>query len=105
MDFVNKGVVVTGAAGVFGRWIVEFFAREGARICLSDVREDCLSKIAADLRLDATQTIIHATELIEESSIKDLARQVRERWGTPDIVINNAGVYPRGALLDLEVAE
>ncbi|AGS24450.1 SDR family NAD(P)-dependent oxidoreductase [Rhizobium etli] len=105
MDFENKGVVVTGAAGVFGRWIVEFFAREGANICLSDVREDHLKKIAADLRLDPTRTIIHATELTKEASIKELAAQVRERWGAPDIVVNNAGIYPRGLLLDLEVAE
>jgi 3-oxoacyl-[acyl-carrier protein] reductase len=104
MDFENKGVVVTGAAGVFGRWIVEFFAGEGAKLCLSDVREDNLTKIAADLRLDPKHTIIHATELTEESSIKELAGQVRERWDAPDIVINNAGLYPKGALLGLEVA-
>ncbi|WP_172601307.1 SDR family NAD(P)-dependent oxidoreductase [Rhizobium leguminosarum] len=105
MDFENKGVVVTGAAGVFGRWIVEFFAREGAKLCLSDVREDKLKGIVADLQLDPASTIIHATELTQEKSIRELAEQVSVRWGAPDIVINNAGIYPSGLLLDLEVAE
>lgn len=105
MDFENKGVVVTGAAGVFGRWIVEFFAREGAKICLSDVRQEGLARLATELRLDPAQTIIHATELTKESSIKELTAQVGERWGAPDIVINNAGVYPRSLLLDLEVSK
>jgi 3-oxoacyl-[acyl-carrier protein] reductase len=105
MDFENKGVVVTGAAGVFGRWIVEFFAREGARLCLSDLRASNLDTIAADLQLDPEQTIVHPTRLTEENSIKELAGQVRDRWGAPDIVINNAGLYPRGALLNLEVAD
>jgi 3-oxoacyl-[acyl-carrier protein] reductase len=105
MDFENKGVVITGAAGVFGRWIVEFFVREGAKICLSDVREGNLDRIADDLRLDPKQTIIHPTQLTEESSIKELAEKVRERWAAPDIVINNAGLYPRGALLTLDVSD
>ncbi len=30
MEFENKTVVVTGAAGIFGRWIAAYFAREGA---------------------------------------------------------------------------
>src|SRR5262249_26484125 len=38
-------------------------------------------------------------------SIRDLARLVAEKWGAPDIVINNAGVYPRGLMLDIDVAE
>jgi 3-oxoacyl-[acyl-carrier protein] reductase len=105
MEFKNKSVVVTGAAGVFGRWIVEYFAREGADLCLSDIRESDLRKLAEGLKLDPTRTIIHATELTDEASIKELAGAVQKKWRAPDIVINNAGLYPKCALLDLDVAE
>ena len=37
MEFQNKTIVITGAAGVFGRWITERFARDGARLCLEGV--------------------------------------------------------------------
>lgn len=101
MDFDSKGVVVTGAAGVFGRWISAAFAREGAKLCLSDIRRDGLEELSAALRLDSAQTILHATELTDEASVLDLAAQVRARWGHADIVVNNAGIYPRCELLDL----
>ena len=39
-EFKDAVVVITGAAGIFGRWIAEHFAREGAKLCLSDVRPD-----------------------------------------------------------------
>jgi 3-oxoacyl-[acyl-carrier protein] reductase len=101
MTFKDKGVVVTGAAGVFGRWIAAAFAREGARLCLSDNRRDAAEALAAELSLDAARTLVHGTELTDEASIRDLAATVRDAWGAPDIVVNNAGVYPKGGLLDL----
>ena len=101
MTFKDKGVVVTGAAGVFGRWIAAAFAREGARLCLSDNRRDAAEALAAELSLDAARTLVHGTELTDEASIRDLTATVRDAWGAPDIVVNNAGIYPKGGLLDL----
>jgi 3-oxoacyl-[acyl-carrier protein] reductase len=106
MEFQDKGVVVTGAVGVFGRWIAAAFAREGAKLCLSDLRRDALEPLARELGLDQGRALLHATELADESSINDLAAQVRDAWGAPDIVINNAGLYsPKGGLLDYSVAD
>ncbi len=105
MEFQDKGVVITGAAGIFGRWIAQKFAREGTRLCLSDNRRDALDATAASLGLDASQTILHATELTDEASIVELASRVRDTWGAPDIVVNNAGLYPKHGLLDLSAAD
>src|SRR5215467_4731930 len=95
MEFQNKGIVITGAAGVFGRWITERFARDGARLCLSDNRRSPLDELAANLGLLPSRTIVHATELTDEASILDLAAKVRDAWHAPHIVVNNAGLYPR----------
>jgi 3-oxoacyl-[acyl-carrier protein] reductase len=105
MEFQDKKVVVTGAAGVFGRWICEAFAREGARLCLSDNRLEAAAGLARDLGLSGERALVHGTELTEERSILDLAARLREAWGAPDIVVNNAGIYPKGGLLDLPTAE
>jgi 3-oxoacyl-[acyl-carrier protein] reductase len=101
MTFKDKTVVVTGAAGVFGRWIAAAFAREGARLCLSDRRLDAVEALAVELGLDSASAVTHATELTEEASIVNLAEAVRDAWGAPDVVINNAGIYPKGGLVDL----
>jgi 3-oxoacyl-[acyl-carrier protein] reductase len=105
MEFQDKSILITGAAGVFGRWITARFARDGARLCLSDNRRAALEKLTADLGLPPARTILHATELTDEASIVDLAVQVRNAWDAPDIVVNNAGLYPRCGLLDLPTAD
>ena len=105
-EFLGSTVVVTGAAGIHGRWIASAFAREGACLCLSDMRQDALEQTAAELGLDPATTLLHATELTDEASVLSLAETVRAAWGAPDVVVNNAGVYPRNCqLMTLPVAE
>lgn len=105
MRFQDKTVLVTGAAGVFGRWISAAFAREGAQLCLSDQRLDALKALQAELGLGDDRALLHATQLTDEASIVDLAAQVKAKWGAADIVVNNAGIYPHEGLLELPVAE
>ncbi len=102
MNFAGKKVVVTGAAGIFGRWITDAFLREGASVCLSDVRADAARAVVAAADA-ADRTLVHATELTDAGSIDDLVATVASAWGAPDIVINNAGIYPNGRLLDIDV--
>ena len=106
MQFQDKKVVVTGAAGIYGGWIAAAFAKAGAQLCLSDFRGDLLDGVVTRLGLDPARTLLHGTELTEEKSIRELAAMVATKWGAPDVVVNNAGVYPRtGVLLNLEEAE
>jgi 3-oxoacyl-[acyl-carrier protein] reductase len=105
MEFENKTVVITGAAGIFGRWIAAHFAAEGAQLCLADMRKDALDAVVTDLKLDPVKTLLHATQLTDETAVLELVALVRERWGAPDIVINNAGIYTKFGLLDMEIAD
>jgi 3-oxoacyl-[acyl-carrier protein] reductase len=104
--FTDKRVVITGAAGIYGGWIAAAFAAEGALLCLSDLRRDKLEAAVDRLGLDRARTLLHTTDLTDGASIRDLAACVAAAWQAPDIVINNAGVYPRtGILLNLDDAE
>ncbi len=105
-EFRGKRVVITGAAGIYGGWIAAAFAREGARLCLSDLRRENLEETVDRLGVDRSQTLLHVTDLTDAASIADLAGLVAKEWDAPDIVINNAGVYPRtGVLLHLATEE
>lgn len=111
--FRGATVVITGAAGVFGRWLAHDFARLGARLVLSDLREEALSHLRDDLRDAATargqgvapETLLHATQLRDAASIDDLIAQTMHAFGAPDVVIANAGIYPSKFLLDMAVDE
>jgi len=104
-EFSGRKVVLTGACGVFGHWIAAAFAKAGARLCLSDLRGDALATMAGELDLARKGGMTHVTNLADSGSIDDLIGAVGKAWGAPDIVINNAGVYPSGFLIDIDAAE
>jgi 3-oxoacyl-[acyl-carrier protein] reductase len=105
-EFKGRKVIITGAAGIFGGWIAAAFAREGAILCLSDMRLDKLDAVRAGIGADPATTLLHGTDLRDSSSIRDLALSVAANWGAPEIVINCAGVYPRtGLLINLDEDE
>ena len=105
MEFQNKTIVITGAAGIFGRWIAAYFANEGARLCLSDIRMDGLEKAVAELGLDRSKVLLHATELTSDASMLELVDLVKREWKAPDILVNNAGIYTRFSLLEMEFSD
>jgi len=104
-EFRGRKVVLTGACGVIGGWIAQAFAQAGARLCLSDRRHDALAALAKTHDVAASGGLTHVTDLTDSASIDDLVAKVQTAWGAPDIVINNAGVYPSGFLIDIDAAE
>lgn len=104
-DIRGKRVLITGAAGIHGRWFATAFARAGARLLLSDNRAEALEQTLSDLGLDPAATMTHATELLDDTSVADLAAMMEREWGAPDIVLNNAGIYPGKPLLETEAAD
>ena len=100
----GKKVVLTGAYGIFGIWIAEAFNSVGARLCLTGSRMNKLEEMAA--KLDAREKPLLVTaDLSKEKDLRALTDQVEQAWGAPDILINNAGVYPSSFLLDLSSEE
>ncbi len=101
----NQRVVVTGAAGVMGRWISDAFAREGAALLLTDRRAEDLETHAGELREHAAQVEILAADLTSEAGITELLASVGRLWNCPDVLVNNAGVYPHSPILETDVSD
>ncbi|MBL8672713.1 MAG: SDR family oxidoreductase [Alphaproteobacteria bacterium] len=102
--FDGRKVVITGAAGVYGRAMSRAFADAGAALCLSDVDAAGLDALARDLALPAGRLRSQVTDLTQEASIAALARHVTDDWGAPDVLINNAGLYPFAGLMETDAA-
>lgn len=92
MDYGLQGktVLITGAAGGIGSALARAFAAQGARLMLLDRPDTALPALSAEL--DATAA---ACDLGDAAQVARIATQVRERWGTLDVLVNNAGTeYP-----------
>lgn len=103
-DIRGRRALVTGACGVIGRFIVETLHEAGAVLGLTDASQDELDALAAELPLDP-EGFARAADLTDEASIRALTDEAAQRWGAPHILVNNAGIYPSGFLLDTATAE
>ena len=80
--FQNKVVIVTGGAHGIGRSIAQKYVEQGANVVVADLDEPA-------------DTTIHfiKTDVRNEADVQALMAQTAERFGTIDIVINNAGKF------------
>lgn len=101
-SFQDAKVVITGAVGVYGSELSSGFAGAGAALCLSDFREEALLAMAGSLDLPPGRLLTHATDLTRDDSIQELVTMVLDSWGAPDVVVNNAGIYPFGGLMEVD---
>jgi len=100
MRFIDKRVVITGGTGGIGQSVVELFAREGASVLFSDrSAEDCNDYRDA-LQASGIETQCLAGDLRQKSYCEALIAKACNKLGGVDILINNAGIIPRGTILE-----
>ncbi len=78
----DKVAVITGAAGGIGLATARLFEAEGAHVVGVDVKEHSVGELA--LQVDIT----------DEQAVKDMYQQTRDRFGSVDVLFNNAGISP-----------
>jgi len=88
----GKVAIVTGGSRGIGRAIAVALAGEGATLVLAARSQDSLDEAAERVRRAGGRAETVITELTEESSIRNLVRVTREKFGGLDILINNAGI-------------
>jgi NAD(P)-dependent dehydrogenase (short-subunit alcohol dehydrogenase family) len=88
----GKSAIVTGAAGGIGRAYARGLAEAGAAVVLADVRGDAAAEEAAALAADGYDAIGLEVDVTSEESTLAMARQTAERFGSVDILVNNAAL-------------
>ena len=99
MRFQNKVVLVTGAGGGIGRAICQRFASEGANIFATDMSEPALAETLAALSGNG-QHQSAVGNITDADFCQLLPDRAQERFGTLDVVVNNAGIIRRGKIID-----
>ena len=102
MRLKGQVAIVTGAASGFGAEIARRYASEGARVVLADLNEEGAREVAAPLGADA---FAMKCDVASRGDIESLVSETLERFGSVDVVVNNAGfTHKNQALLEVDEA-
>jgi NAD(P)-dependent dehydrogenase (short-subunit alcohol dehydrogenase family) len=83
--FAGRVVIVTGAAGVVGRAVTEFFTARGARMALLDIAS-----------LEAPRHLAVQCELTDPEACRGAVRRIVDSLGRVDVLVNVAGGFAMG---------
>jgi 3(or 17)beta-hydroxysteroid dehydrogenase len=93
----GKVAIITGALGGIGRADARLFAREGARLVLTDVSERGADELLAELGAEA---LFLRHDVANEDEWRRVVATAEQRYGRLDVLVNNAGLMGIGSVID-----
>lgn len=94
--FDGRTVVITGASAGIGAGFARHAASLGMRLVLADIAADRLEALAGELVESGAQVETVVTDVADAASVECLAEQAYARFGSVDMLINNAGIMAMG---------
>jgi NAD(P)-dependent dehydrogenase (short-subunit alcohol dehydrogenase family) len=94
MDLGIKGHValITGSGRHIGLDIARGLAQEGARVAINDLFPERAEAAAESIRQAGGEAIAVPADVTDLDQVKAAVDRVVERWGTVQILVNNAGI-------------
>jgi short-subunit dehydrogenase len=102
--FKDKVVVVTGASSGIGKATAVEFAKNGSRVIIAARSEGKLTDLMNQLNKEGFDVHAVITDVTKESDCQRLIEKTIEKYGTIDILINNAGISMRASFVDVNLS-
>jgi NAD(P)-dependent dehydrogenase (short-subunit alcohol dehydrogenase family) len=97
--------VITGAASGLGLETCRIAARRGMRIVMADVQADVLEIAAREIEGLGAEVLPFQMDVSKARQVEDLAAVTLQRFGTPTLLFNNAGVGGGGLVWESTVKD
>jgi NADP-dependent 3-hydroxy acid dehydrogenase YdfG len=101
----DKVAIVTGASSGIGYATALALSRSGAKVAAGARRMDRLESLRNEISKNGEEVFVQKLDVTIKSECDALADAVLKKWGTIDILINNAGLQPLSFFKNLKVEE
>ncbi len=96
----GKNAIITGAASGIGARAAVRLAEEGAAVYLTDVNEEGLEKVKAEIEAEGGKAYIRRTDVSDEEAVCEAVKEAAGIFGRIDILVNIAGIQITKLLVD-----
>ena len=106
MRLSGKVALVTGAQQGIGRAIAVALARDGADVGVNFLDDaDRAERVADEIRGLGRRALAVQADVAQAASVEAMVAAVVDALGPPEVLVNNAGVFPRASFLELQERE
>ncbi len=102
MKLAGKTAIITGGATGIGLACAETFLREGGQVALFGRRQDRLEEAKQALGGDVLTV---CGDITQEADVDRLVSETRSKFGSVEILVNNAGTLAMAPTHEMEIAE
>ena len=105
MRLDDKVTIITGGGSGMGKTAAELFAREGARVVVSDVSEAAGESVVASVKAAGGQATFIRADVSKEDDARGMVQHAIATFGRVDALYNNAGIMPEAdhSVIDTDV--
>ncbi len=99
-DVSGKVIVITGGGGALGGAMATYLLQQGAKIAVLSLHESSATKRAEELKALGGEAVGLAVDVLSEEKLQAAKKQITEKWGKVDVLINAAGGNLPGATIN-----
>jgi 3-oxoacyl-[acyl-carrier protein] reductase len=101
----SRIALVTGAGSGIGRAIAEKLAQNGERVVVNDLNPETADEVAAGIKEWGGEAAAAPGDVSDAESVQRIVAATHEAYGSPEILVNNAGFLQQKRFVDLTVED
>jgi NAD(P)-dependent dehydrogenase (short-subunit alcohol dehydrogenase family) len=101
MSVKDKIALITGAGQGIGQGIALKFAEAGAKVVAADLNPEGISDTFEKIQSKGGDCLAVSADVSKSSDVKAMVDQAVQKYGTLDVLVNNAGIVKTGPFIDL----